>query len=499
MNDEGFKQAKWNEPLLVELEETPESAWYPDEVGEVDIPKHLLREKLDIPNVSEPLVVRHFTRLSQMNYGVDLGIYPLGSCTMKYTPKICEELLKNRKIRDIHPLIEEEHVQGLLQILYELSIFLAEITGAYKVSLQPSAGAHGELTGCLIMRAYHELNGESFRNEILIPDSAHGTNPASASMAGYKVVVIPSNEEGRVDVEALKEVADSKKTAGLMLTNPNTLGIFEKDIVEIAKIVHEVGGLLYYDGANLNAILGKCRPCDMGFDIVHINLHKTFGTPHGGGGPGAGPVGVVEKLVDFLPVPTVEFDGERYYLNYDIPHTIGKVHSFYGHIDVLLKAYIYILLHGAKYLEKIAEISVLNSNYLMKRILETSKGIELPYTDDPRKHEFVVSAKKLYKETGVRALNISKRLLDFGMHAPTMYFPLIVEEALMVEPTETVCKKDLDDYADAISKITEEAYSNPNAVLGAPYNTSVRRVDEVKASHPRTMCLTWKFLKGVRK
>jgi len=359
--------------------------------------------------------------------------------------------------------------------------------------LQPSAGALGELLGTLLMRAYHKFNGElSKRREVIVPDSAHGTNPASAAMAGFEVVVVSSDENGCVDIEALKS-AVSERTAGLMLTNPNTLGIFERNIEEIAKIVHEAGGLLYYDGANLNAILGKVRPGDMGFDIVHINIHKTFGTPHGGGGPGAGPVGVSEELEKFLPVPRIAFDGERYYLDYDKPYSIGKIRGFYGNVAVLLKAYAYILSLGAEGLEEVAEISVLNANYVAKKLAEV-KGFKLPYDEKtPRKHECVFSAKKLRKETGVQALNVAKRLLDYGLHAPTMYFPLIVEEALMIEPTESYEKEELDRFIQTLKKISEEAYENPKVVLNAPTNTSVERLDEVRASHPKTMALSWRM------
>jgi glycine dehydrogenase subunit 2 len=330
------------------------------------------------------------------------------------------------------------------------------------------------------------------RSEVIVPDSAHGTNPASAAMAGFNVIVVPSDKDGCVDLEALK-AAVSEKTAGLMLTNPNTLGIFEKNIERIAKTVHDAGGLLYYDGANLNPILGKARPGDMGFDIVHINIHKTFSTPHGGGGPGAGPVGVCEELVKFLPVPRIVFDGKRYRLDYDRPHSIGKIRSFYGNTAVLLRAYAYILSLGFEGLKEVAEVSVLNANYLMKKLKEI-KGLTLPYNDEkPRKHECVFSAKPLKTEAGVSALNIAKRLLDYGLHAPTTYFPLIVEEALMIEPTETFEKEELDRFVEVVRKICEEAYTQPETVLKAPSNTAVSRLDEVKASHPKTMALSWRM------
>jgi len=499
-----FKQTNWNERLIFNLGRKGRRGHVPPKVeekikqivGDVNmlIPENMQRKSQPgLPELSEVEVVRHFTRLSQMNYGVDSGLYPLGSCTMKYNPKINELLANLPAINMVHPYQDEGTVQGILEILYRLERWLAEITGTHEVCLQPAAGAHGEFLGTSLMRAYHKLNGENEkRTEIIVPDSAHGTNPASAAMAGFDVVVVPSDEDGCVSVEALK-AAVSGRTAGLMLTNPNTLGIFEKNIEEIARIVHEAGGLLYYDGANLNAILGKARPGDMGFDIVHMNIHKTFGTPHGGGGPGAGPVGVSEELAKFLPVPRIVFDGERYHLDYDRPHSIGKMRSFYGNVAVLLKAYAYILSLGFEGLKEVAEVSVLNANYLAKK-LEEIKGLTLPYgSEKPGKHECVFSAKHLESETGVSALNIAKRLLDYGLHAPTIYFPLIVDEALMIEPTETFEKEELDRFVDAMRKICEEAYTDPEVVLKAPHNTAVSRLDEVKASHPRTMALSWRM------
>ena len=499
-----FKQAKWNERvifnlgkngrrghILPKIEEQVKNA-----VGNLNtlIPSNMRRTSQPrLPELSEVEVVRHFTRLSEMNYGVDSGFYPLGSCTMKYSPKINEELASLPTISLVHPYQDETTAQGVLEILYRLERWLAEITGTYEVCLHPAAGAHGEFLGTLLMRAYHKMNGDcEKRSEVIVPDSAHGTNPASAAMAGFNVVVVPSDKDGCVDLEALK-VAVSERTAGLMLTNPNTLGVFEKNIEEIAKIIHEAGGLLYYDGANLNPILGKARPCDMGFDIVHINIHKTFSTPHGGGGPGAGPVGVSEELAKFLPIPRIVFDGARYRLDYDRPHSIGKIRGFYGNIAVLLKAYAYILSLGSDGLKEVAEVSVLNANYLMKKLKEV-KGLTLPYNSEkPRKHECVFSAKSLKNETGVSALNIAKRLLDYGLHAPTIYFPLIVEEALMIEPTEIFEKEELDRFAEAMRKICEEAYTTPETVLKAPHNAAVSRLDEVKASHPKTMALSWKM------
>lgn len=448
---------------------------------------------LNLPELSEVEVVRHFTRLSQMNYGVDLGLYPLGSCTMKYNPKINDALANLPSLKQLHPYQDEMTVQGILELLHTLGKWLAEITGTHHVSLQPAAGAHGELLGALIMREFHKLNGNlSNRTELIIPDSAHGTNPASATMAGFNVVITPSDDTGCVDVEALKATV-STRTAGLMLTNPNTLGIFEENIGEIADIVHDVGGLLYYDGANLNPLLAKARPGDMGFDIVHMNIHKTFATPHGGGGPGAGPIGVTDELEKFLPVPQIVFDGESYRLDYNRPHTVGKIRSFYGNVAVLLRAYAYILSLGAEGLKEAAEVSVLNANYLVKKIREIG-AYELPYdAKRPRKHECVFSTNPLREEKGVRAIDVSKRLLDYGIHAPTSYFPLIVEEALMIEPTESFEKEELDRFVDAMRKIAKEAKVTPELVLKAPQNTAVTRLDEVKASHPRTMALSWKM------
>jgi glycine dehydrogenase subunit 2 len=412
---------------------------------------------------------------------------------MKYNPKINEELASLPTISMIHPYQDEDTVQGILEILYNFERWLAEITGTYEVCLHPAAGAHGEFLGTLLMRQCLRTKGNcEKRREVIVPDSAHGTNPASAAMAGFDVVVVPSDKDGCVDLEALK-AAVSEKTAGLMLTNPNTLGIFEKNIAEIANIIHEAGGLLYYDGANLNPMLGKARPGDMGFDIVHINIHKTFSTPHGGGGPGAGPVGVCEELAEFLPVPRIVFDDKHYRLDYNRPRSIGKIRSFYGNIAVLLRAYAYILSLGSEGLEEVAEVSVLNANYLMKK-LKAIRGLKLPYNSEkPRKHECVFSAKPAKDETGVTALNIAKRLLDYGLHAPTTYFPLIVDEALMIEPTETFEKEELDRFVEAMRKICEEAYGQPETVLKAPKNTAVSRLDEVKASHPRSMALSWRM------
>ena len=499
-----YRQARWAletclEPLVFELGGAGRkgAALPPKVPARTKIPKELIRTSLELPELSEPEVVRHYTRLSQMNYGVDSGFYPLGSCTMKYNPKVCDELANLEEVACIHPYQAEETVQGALELMYRLEHCLAEIAGVSRVCLHPSAGAHGELLGMLLTRAYHLSRGER-RTEVIVPDSAHGTNFASAAMAGFNVVVVPSNNRGRVDLRALRE-AVSEKTAALMLTNPNTLGLFEDEILEMAAAVHKVGGLLYYDGANLNGILGKARPGDMGFDIVHFNLHKTFSTPHGGGGPGAGPIGVVRKLEKFLPVPVIEHDRrrKRYYLDYDRPHSIGKIKSFYGNFGVLVKAYAYILLMGAEGLEEVAEAAVLNANYIMRKLLEV-EGYELKFnTSGPCKHEVVFSAEPFKRETGITARDVAKRLLDYGMHAPTYYFPPIVPEALMIEPTETETKEELDRFIGALKQIAEEARSDPEKLRAAPVATAIGRLDEVKAS--REPILSWRMYRKLRK
>ncbi|AAD35306.1 glycine dehydrogenase [Thermotoga maritima MSB8] len=448
---------------------------------ESDIPEYSLPDRFlrrtppELPEVSEPDLVRHYTNLARKNYSVDLGIYPLGSCTMKYNPKLNEKAANLEGFREIHPYQPVETVQGSLRLMYELKKMLCEITGMDDMTLQPAAGAHGELTGMLIVREYFKNRGDTGRKKVLVPDSAHGTNPASASMVGFEVVEIKS-KNGMVDVEDLKKLLD-EEVAAVMLTNPNTLGLFEKDILKIAEMTHECGALLYYDGANLNAIMGKVRPGDMGFDIVHLNLHKTFSTPHGMGGPGSGPVGVKKHLVDFLPFPQVKKNGELYELF--VPEkTIGRVRSFFGNFPVLVKAYTYILTMGRDGLERVSEMAVLNANYLKKKI---EKFLEIPYNGFCM-HEFVASAEKVFRETGVRTLDIAKRILDFGVHPPTVYFPLIVPEALMIEPTETENKETLDKYAEILERVVKEAYENPDALKNAPHNTPVRRVNEVLAS-----------------
>lgn len=444
-------------------------------------------KSVSLPNLDETQVVRHFNRLSQMNYGIDTGIYPLGSCTMKYNPKICEDIASWPNFSETHPYQDESTVQGNLQILFELERMLSEITGMDFFSLQPAAGAQGEFLGMLLTRAYHNFNNDSARTEVILPDTAHGTNPASATMAGYNVIEITSNSEGTVDLDILEKTL-SKKTACFMLTNPNTLGIFESEILEISKIVHKSGALLYYDGANMNAIMGKARPGDMGFDIVHLNLHKTFSTPHGGGGPGSGPVGVNIKLEKFLPVPRICKNKEdTYYFDYEAPDSIGKIKAYYGNFSVLLKAYIYILLMGRDGLKEASEVAVLNANYMKEKIIST-KNYLMPYKK-LRKHEFVLSCEELKKRKDIRALDVAKRLLDYGLHPPTIYFPLIVKEALMIEPTETESKADLDEYIRTLANIAKE---DPELMKNAPNNTAVGRVDDVGAT--KNPILNWQMI-----
>lgn len=469
--------------LLLEMS-TPGRQGY--KLPELDVPEVPLTElvpqaylrstDLGLPELSEPEVVRYFTNLSRKNHGVDVGFYPLGSCTMKYNPRINEDVAAMPGFKRIHPRQKASTVQGALQIIYELGNYLAEIAGLDKATFQPAAGAHGELTGLLIIRAYHRQRGEDQqRREILVPDSAHGTNPASAHMAGFVVREVPSDNRGGVDVAALKSML-GPQTAGLMLTNPNTLGLFEENIAEIAELVHAAGGLLYYDGANANAILGITRPGDMGFDIVHFNLHKTFSTPHGGGGPGSGPIVVRQELADFLPGPIVEYQGGEYCW-VEPKQSIGRVKAFHGNFGVMVKAYTYIRHLGAEGLKAVSENAVLNANYLMHHL---KQDFYLPY-DRICMHEFVLSG-KWQKEYGVTTLDIAKRLLDYGVHAPTVYFPLIVEEALMIEPTETESKATLDAFIAAMRTIAQEAKSNPEKLKSAPTLTPVARLDETKAA-----------------
>ncbi|RKO66642.1 aminomethyl-transferring glycine dehydrogenase subunit GcvPB [Desulfofundulus salinus] len=479
----------WNEKLIFELGAPGRQAFSlpASDVPEVDLdwPENMRREKAPgLPEVSEPELVRHFTALSRLNHGVDTDFYPLGSCTMKYNPKVDEALAALPGFAGIHPYLPEELVQGALQLIYEMETYLAEIGGMERVTMQPAAGAHGELAGILLIRAYHRQRGEN-RTRILVPDSAHGTNPATAAMAGYQVVSVPSDRRGGVDVAALEKLLDDQ-VAGLMLTNPNTLGLFDENIHIVADLVHQAGGLLYYDGANANAILGYSRPGDMGFDVVHFNLHKTFATPHGGGGPGSGPVGVKKELVPFLPVPLVDYDGKRYYFNYDLPHSIGKMRSFYGNFGVVVKAYAYIRSMGPDGLKQVSQDAVLNANYLMAHL---KKYFYLPY-DRLCKHEFVLSGKWQKERYGVRTLDMAKRLLDHGFHPPTIYFPLIVEEAMMIEPTETESKETLDRFIASMIEIAREVEEDPEKVKGAPYTTYLGRLDEATAA--RKPDLRWR-------
>ena len=478
-----YRSAVYDKSLLNEIAPPKKDKIKPVE----SLPTSLQRkDKTSIPDLDETQLVRHYHRLSQMNYGVDTGIYPLGSCTMKYNPKISEEIASWDSFAGTHPYQDISTVQGNLEIMFELERMLCEITGMDYFTLQPAAGAQGEFLGMLLTRAYHKFKNNNERNEVILPDTAHGTNPASVTMAGYKLIEIPSTKDGTVDLDML-EKALSDKTACFMLTNPNTLGIFESEIIEISKMIHKAGALLYYDGANINAIMGEARPGDMGFDIVHLNLHKTFATPHGGGGPGSGPVGVNIKLEKFLPVPRIAKKEGKYLFDYDAPESIGKIKEFYGNFSVLIKAYIYILMMGRDGLKEVSDIAVLNSNYIKKKILKSGK-YEMPYKE-LRKHEFVLSCEKLKQEKEIRAMDVAKRLLDHGLHPPTIYFPLIVKEALMIEPTETESKDDLDKFVDALIKIADE---DPKIVKNAPNNTPVKRVDEVGAS--KNPILTWNMI-----
>ncbi|AKC61451.1 glycine dehydrogenase subunit 2 [Clostridium sporogenes] len=448
------------------------------------LPKNLLREdEIDLPEVSEVDVVRHYTALSNKNYTVDNGFYPLGSCTMKYNPKINEDMAALNGFSKIHPLQDENISQGALELMYDLKTRLCEITGLDDFTLQPAAGAHGEYTGLLIIKAYHEKRGDTKRTKIIVPDSAHGTNPASASVAGFDIVEIKSGEDGRVSIEELKKVLNDE-IAGLMLTNPSTLGLFEKDIKLISELVHEAGGLLYYDGANLNAIMGIARPGDMGFDVCHLNMHKTFSTPHGGGGPGSGPVGVKKHLAKFLPIPTIEKENDKFILDYNREDSLGKIRSLYGNFGVMVKAYAYILTMGKEGLKAASHNAVLNANYI-KESLRDYYNIG---KDDICKHEVILSTLK-ENPHHITTLDIAKRLIDYGVHPPTVYFPLIIEEALMIEPTESESKETVDEFIDAMKKIAVEAKENPELLHEAPVNAPVRRLDQVKAA--RKPILKW--------
>ncbi|WP_032120583.1 aminomethyl-transferring glycine dehydrogenase subunit GcvPB [Clostridium amazonitimonense] len=449
------------------------------------LPCELLRENsAELPEVSQVDIVRHYTALSNKNYSVDKGFYPLGSCTMKYNPKINEDMAALEGFLRIHPYQKEDQVQGALELMYNLSEDLCEITGLDAFTLQPAAGAHGELTGLMIIKAYHQHRGDAKRTKIIVPDSAHGTNPASATVVGFDIVEIKSNEDGTVNIDSLK-AALNDEIAGLMLTNPNTLGLFEKDIRQIADLVHEAGGLLYYDGANLNAVMGITRPGDMGFDVCHLNLHKTFSTPHGGGGPGSGPVGVIKDLEKFLPVPAIKKCENRFTLDYDRPDSLGKIKNFYGNFGVLVRAYTYILTMGSDGLKEATEVAVLNANYIKEKLRDYYKLA----IDKVCKHEVVFAGIK-NKSTGVSTLEIAKRLIDYGFHPPTVYFPLIVDSALMVEPTETESKETIDEFIEVMIKIAKEAEENPEIFKTAPHNTPIRRLDEVKAA--RSPIVKWR-------
>lgn len=479
-------------PTLLSFEKSSpgKRAWYlpksevPSFDPEQSLSPDLLRKSpLGFPELAEIDVVRHYTNLSALNHGVDTGFYPLGSCTMKYNPKINEDLASLPEVKHCHPLWPEERCQGLMAVLYELEHALSEITGMDRFTLQPAAGAHGELTALLIIKAYLKNHGESYRNKVLVPASAHGTNPASAAMAGFEIINVNCDAEGLVDLAHLKSLLNPD-TAALMLTNPNTLGLFEKNIKIIADLVHQNGSLLYYDGANLNAIMGLTRPGDMGFDLVHLNLHKTFSTPHGGGGPGAGPVGVKSFLSDYLPVPVLESKSGLYTWNYDRPQSIGKVLGFYGNYAVLLKALAYIKALGGEGLTQASRDAILSANYLRAGL---DDSFVIPYNRTCM-HEFVLSAINL-KSYGIRAIDVAKRLIDFGYHPPTIYFPLIVEEAMMIEPTETESKETLDGFLESLIQIAEEAKTNQELLTSAPHRTAVSRVDEALAA--RTPRLTW--------
>ena len=488
-----FRQAVWDEPLLKELSRGGRIGTLPPSDPRIRarfrdpsslVPASMRGDPPRLPELSELQVLRHFNRLSQMNFSVELGMYPLGSCTMKYNPKVSEAIASSDSIKNAHPLQPQETVQGILSIFYDLERFLSEIAGMRRFSLSTAAGAQGELAGVLMIRKYLGDHGGEKRDEILVPDSAHGTNPASAAMAGFKVVKVPSDSSGQVRASAVSALC-SEKTAGMMFTVPNTLGLFESEAAEVCDAVHGAGGLMYYDGANMNALLGRARPGDMGFDVVHLNLHKTFATPHGGGGPGAGPVGVTRKLADYLPVPVVSKEGRGFMLDYGLKHTIGALKGFVGNSAVLLRAYVYIRLLGASGLADVSSLAVLAANYLWKSLdaeaFPTSHGPDLR-----RKHETVVSVKS---DLPGAAMTVAKAVLDHGMHSPTVYFPLIVHEALMIEPTESEPLEMLDEYAAALNQIYGKM---KDGTLGAvPANTSVGKVDEVKASHPMTLKVHW--------
>jgi glycine dehydrogenase subunit 2 len=454
-----------------------------------DIPAdQLRREPPRLPAVSEMQVVRHYTRLSQKNFSIDTHFYPLGSCTMKYNPRACNHLAMLPGFLARHPLAPESMGQGFMACMYELQEILKEVTGMPAVSLSPAAGAQGEFAGVAMIRAYHAARGDTARSEILVPDAAHGTNPATAVMCGYKVREIPTDRNGDVDMEELHK-AVGPQTAGIMLTNPSTLGVFERRIEEIAGVIHQAGGLLYYDGANLNAILGKVRPGDMGFDVIHMNLHKTFSTPHGGGGPGAGPVGVSRRLEPFLPLPMVGFDGDEYFwITEQVrPQSIGRLSAFMGNAGVLMRAYIYARMLGREGMHRVADYATLNANYLMARL--SAAGFDVAFPGRRATHEFIVTLKQQDRTLGVTAMDFAKRLLDYNYHAPTTYFPLLVPECLLIEPTETETKEELDGFVAAMTSILQEAVTTPELLKEAPHTQPVRRLDDVRAA--RQLDLAW--------
>jgi glycine dehydrogenase subunit 2 len=458
------------------------SLWPAAEPNAPAVPTTLRRAaRPRLPEASELDVVRHYTRLSQLNFSIDTHFYPLGSCTMKYNPKACNAVALLPEFAGRHPLAGDLHSQGFLACMYELQEMLQAVTGMKGVALSPMAGAHGEFAGVAMIRAYHRARGDLARNEIIVPGAAHGTNPATATMCGCVVREVPVNEDGDVDVAALSAVV-GPQTAGIMLTNPSTLGVFERRIEEVARIVHAAGGLLYYDGANLNAILGKVRPGDMGFDVIHMNLHKTFSTPHGGGGPGAGAVGVSARLVPYLPLPLVAREGERYRLlgEAELPQSIGRLTGFMGNAGVLLRAYVYMRMLGREGMARVGEYATLNANYLSRRLQQV--GFEAAYPARRASHEFILTLKRLAKEQGVTAMDVAKRLLDFGFHAPTTYFPLLVPECLLIEPTETESRETLDAFVGAMVEILREANEDPETVRGAPHKMPVRRLDDVRAA-----------------
>ena len=478
-----------DQPLIFEMSKTGRKGYALPASDVPNIPLEELlpntfvrRDAAKMPEVAEIDVVRHYTALSNRNHGVDSGFYPLGSCTMKYNPKINEHVSRLDGFAHLHPYQPEASVQGALALMYHLQEDLKEIVGMDEITLQSAAGAHGEWTGLMLIRAYHEARGDMKRTKVLVPDSAHGTNPASATVAGYETVTIKSLPNGLVDIEDLRAHV-GEDTAALMLTNPNTVGLFEENILEMAKIVHEAGGKLYYDGANLNAIMAKVRPGDMGFDVVHLNLHKTFSTPHGGGGPGSGPVGVKADLIPFLPRPVIVKNGDEYQLDYDRPESIGRVKQYYGNFGINVRAYAYIRSMGAEGLKAATEAAVLNANYMMRKLQDY---FDLPF-DRHCKHEFVLSGSR-QKKLGVTTLDIAKRLLDFGYHPPTIYFPLIVEECLMIEPTETESKETLDAFCEAMIQIAKEVEENPELVTSAPHTTIVKRLDATLAARKPILC-----------